>query len=444
VHSAHIPEGSEENNHWDFLAACRSWGFQTNPLNEICHSLDEAYEVCRKTEAGRDELPYEIDGVVIKTNDIALQKRLGETARFPRWAIAYKFKPRQVRTRIKNIIPSVGRTGVITPIAHLEPVNVGGVTVSNASLHNMDEVVRKDIRIGDAVLVERAGDVIPYVVRSFPEERDGNEREFQMPATCPRCQSGVHREEGEVYFRCLNVACPEKLEGGLRHFASKGAMDIDGLGEKLIQQLVETECVKGFADLYHLDQNTLAGLERMGAKSAENLLEQIDKSRAQTLDRFVNALGIRHVGNSTATALAEHFRDIDAFLAANQEALLEIRDIGPEVALSIVEFLSEPRNREQITALREAGVRPRWERVDGGPLAGKRFVFTGSLPGISRQEAQRLVELAGGKAASGISQNVDYVVVGDKAGSKIKKARELGLEVITEEAFLALVHPDDS
>ena len=377
AHSAGRTEGFEASSHWDFLAACRSWGLFTNPLNELCPSIDAVFELCTRTEAQRDDLPWEIDGVVIKTNSIRLQERLGEISRFPRWAVAYKFKPRQAETIVDDILPSVGRTGVITPIAQLEPVNLGGVTVSNASLHNMDELERKDIRIGDHVLVQRAGDVIPYVVRSFPEKRDGGEIPFRMPECCPRCGAGIHREEGEIAWRCMNVACPDKLEGGIRHFAGKSAMDIDGLGEKLIVQLVETGLVNDLSDLYQLDEETLAGLERMGAKSARNLLTQIDESRTRTLDRFLNGLGIRHVGESTARALAEHFESLDSFLEVDEEALLEIRDIGPEVARAIAGFLSEPRNRELIATLRETGVAPRWERIEGGHLSGKRFVFTG-------------------------------------------------------------------
>jgi DNA ligase (NAD+) len=331
---------------------------------------------------------------------------------------------------------------VITPIASLEPVNIGGVTVSNASLHNMDEVERKDIRIGDHVLVERAGDVIPYVLQAFPERRTGEERKFRMPSACPRCGGHVHREEGGVYYRCINVACPTKLEGGIRHFAGKHAMNIDGLGDKLVHQLVETALVKDLADLYHLKLDSLVELERMGKKSAENLLGEIERSKETTLDRLVNGLSIRHVGEATAKALADHFGEVEKIVSASEEDLREVRDIGPEVARAIVEFFAEPRNRDQVRRLLDAGVRPVWQRRRGGRLSGKRFVFTGGLEAMSRGEAQARVERLGGAVASSISKNVDYLVVGDEAGSKLKKAQALGLKILGERDFLDLVGED--
>ena len=438
-HSSASPGGLDVATHWEFLAAARALGLRVNTANRLCASLDEVFAFYEETEARRETLPYEIDGVVIKVNQLALQRRLGERDRSPRWAIAYKFKPRQATTRVVDIWPSVGRTGVVTPIASLEPVALGGVTVSSASLHNMDEVERKDIRIGDEVLVERAGDVIPYVLRAFAERRSGSERQFVMPAECPRCGGHVRREEGEVYFRCVNVACPTKLEGGLKHFAGKHAMNIDGLGDKLVHQLVETGLVKDLADVYHLTLEPLARLERMGEKSAENLLARIEASKDTTLDRLVNGLSIRHVGEATAKALAEHFGDVHGIVGASEEALREVRDVGPEVARAIAEFFAEPRNRGQIDRLLEAGVRPVWQKRAGGKLAGKRFALTGKLEGLSRHEAQARIERLGGAVASSVSKNVDYVVAGDEAGSKLKKAKALELTILSEQEFLALV-----
>jgi DNA ligase (NAD+) len=438
-HSSASLDGLEVATHGDFLELCRELGLRTNPESRRCASLDEVFRYYDETEAARDRLPYEIDGVVLKVNSLALQRRLGQRDRSPRWAIAYKFKPRQKETRVLDILPSVGRTGVITPIAALSPVNIGGVTVSNASLHNMDEIERKDIRIGDEVLVERAGDVIPYVLRSFPERRTGAERTFVMPDDCPRCGGRVRREEEEVYYRCLNVACPTKLEGGIKHFAGKHALDIDGLGDKLVHQLVETGLVKDLADLYHLKLADLVELERMGEKSAENLLQRISASKATTLDRLLNGLSIRHVGEATAKALADHFGDVEKLVAADEEDLREVRDIGPEVARAIIEFFAEPRNRQQVRRLLAAGVKPVWEKRSGGKLSGKRFVFTGALGAMSRHEAQARVERLGGAVASGVSKNVDYVVAGQEAGTKLKKAADLGLKVLSENDFLELV-----
>jgi len=438
-HSTASTDGLGVDSHAAFLARARELGLRTNPRNRLCASLADVMRYYEETEADRESLEHEIDGVVIKVNSFALQRRLGEKDRSPRWAIAWKFKPRQERTKVLDIVPSVGRTGVITPIAQLQPVHIGGVTVSNASLHNMDEVERKDIRVGDTVLVERAGDVIPYVLRSFPEERPADARKFEMPTACPRCGGHVVREEGEVYYRCINVACPTKLEGGLKHFAGKYALDIDGLGDKLIHQLVETGLVKGLADLFELTSDQLVELERMGKKSAENLLERIQKSKQTTLDRFVNGLSIRHVGEATAKALADHFGSIEKILDAAEADLVEVRDVGETVGKTIYEFFAEPRNREQVQRLLQAGVAPRAERRRSGKLDGKRFVFTGSLEAMSRDEARARVERLGGAVASSISKNVDYVVAGAEAGSKLKKATGLGLAVLSESEFLALI-----
>ena len=438
-HSSASLEGLDVHTHGEFLELCKALGLRTHPATRSCASLDEVVRYYEETEAAREDLPYEIDGVVVKVDSLELQRRLGTRDRSPRWAIAWKFKPRQSTTRVLDIWPSVGRTGVVTPIASLEPRNIGGVTVSNASLHNMDEVERKDIRIGDEVLVERAGDVIPYVLQSFPEKRTGAERTFYMPTECPRCGGHVLRAENEVYYRCVNVACPTKLEGGLKHFAGKHALDIDGLGDKLVHQLVETGLVKDLAGLYHLTLDPLIELERMGEKSAQNLLDRIARSRQTTLDRLLNGLSIRHVGEATAKALADHFGDIEKVVDAKEEDLREIRDIGPEVARAIAEFFAEPRNRDHVRRLLDAGVTATWEKRRTGKLTDKRFVFTGALTGLSRHEAHARVERLGGAVGSSISKTIDYVVAGEDAGSKLKKAKELGLTILSEQEFLDLV-----
>lgn len=438
-HSSASQSGLDIRSHWEFLELCKDLGLRTHPANRRCASLDEVFRYHEETEAARESLPYEIDGVVVKVDSLELQRRLGTRDRSPRWAIAWKFKPRQAITRVRDIWASVGRTGVVTPIASLEPRNIGGVTVSNASLHNMDEVERKDIRIGDEVLVERAGDVIPYVLRSFPDKRTGEERVFHMPKECPRCGGHVQRAENEVYYRCVNVACPTKLEGGLKHFAGKHALDIDGLGDKLVHQLVETELVKDLAGLYHLSLEALTRLDRMGEKSAQNLLDRIERSKQTTLDRLLNGLSIRHVGEATAKALADHFGDVEKVMDAKEEDLIEIRDVGREVARAIAEFFAEPRNRQQVRGLLDAGVTPAWQKRHGGKLSGKRFVFTGGLAGLSRHEAQARVERLGGTVGSSISKTVDYVVAGEEAGTKLKKARELEIAILSEQEFLDLV-----
>ena len=400
-HSSASLEGLDVATHWEFLELCRALGLRTNPENRRCRSLDEVFRYYEETEAQRDRLPYEIDGVVLKVNSLALQRRLGQRDRSPRWAIAFKFKPRQKETRVLDIVPSVGRTGVITPIASLAPVHIGGVTVSNASLHNMDEIERKDIRIGDEVLVERAGDVIPYVLRSFPERRTGSERKFVMPEHCPRCGGRVRREEGEVYYRCLNVACPTKLEGGIKHFAGKHALDIDGLGDKLVHQLVETGLVKDLADLYHLKLADLVELERMGEKSAKNLLARIAASKETTLDRLLNGLSIRHVGEATAKALADHFGDAEKIVTARRRRPARgprHRSGGGASDRRVLRRATQPRAGRRLLA---AGMKPAWQQRRGGKLSGKRFVFTGALGAMSRHEAQARVERLGGAVGFG-------------------------------------------
>jgi DNA ligase (NAD+) len=438
-HGVGTVEGLGVRTQAELLAAFADWGLRPVPRATVAHTLDEVERAFAALEAERDRLPFEIDGLVIKVNDLALQRSLGEVSRAPRWAVAWKFKPRQAITRVRNIVPSVGRTGVLTPIAELEPVRVGGVTVRNASLHNMDEIRRKDVRVGDTVLLERAGDVIPYVVKVLVEKRTGRERPFRMPARCPVCGAQVVHPAGEVAYRCINLACPAKLKQAIRFFGARGAMDIEGLGEKLVEQLVDRGLVRDFADLYRLDERTLVELERMGTKSARNLLAQLERSKAVPLSRFLVALGIRQVGEATAKALAEHFGTLERIMSASEEELQEVRDVGPEVARSIRQFFAERQNRRVIERLLAAGVRPLpVERVEG-PLSGKKLVLTGRLASMTRPEAQRRIEALGGRVVSSVSKDVDYVVVGADPGSKLAKAEKLGLRLLDEDAFRRLI-----
>lgn len=438
-HGMGVVEPASFASQADFLARLRDWGLKPVPLTRVCRGVDEIVAYQEEMEGQRDELPYEIDGVVLKVNSLELQRRLGQIARSPRWAMAYKFKPRQSTTRILDIHPQVGRTGALTPVAHLEPVQLAGVTVRNASLHNMDEIERKDIRIGDTIVIERAGDVIPYVVRVVEGERDGSEQPFEMPAQCPRCGSRVYREEGEAAYRCVGLSCPAKLKESLKFFGSRTALDIEGLGEKLIEQLVEKELVADSADLFGLNEEALASLERMGVKSAQNLIRELGRSKDTSLARFVTALGIRHVGEATSKVLAEHFGSLGGIMGAEEEALTEVRDVGPEVAKSIAGFFAEPANRRVIEKLLAAGFRLKAEARAEGALTGLSFVLTGSLATMSRSEAQKSIVALGGRVSGGVSGKTDYVVVGVDPGSKAAKARELGVRILDEDGLRAML-----
>jgi DNA ligase (NAD+) len=436
-HSTGLMEGAEFASHWQFLAGLRRWGLRTSGLNKRVSGADAVVAFHHDIAQQRATLPFEIDGIVAKVNDAALQQRLGEVSRSPRWAIAFKFKAQQGETRINNIVASVGRTGILTPVAELEPVVVGGVTISNASLHNMDEIARKDVRIGDMVLIERAGDVIPYVVQAYPERRTGGERVFEMPKTCPVCGSPVIREEGAAAYRCIDRQCPAQRREVLRHFASKHALNIDGLGEKLVAQLVEGGQVRDVSDLYRLTVEQLTDLERMGTKSATNLVNAIQATKEPPLDRLVYALGIPQVGERTAEVLAQRFGTLRALADADEEALTGIRDIGPETAREIRAFFQLSQNRDTLDRLEQVGVHAQAvaaRRRRGGPLAGKSLVITGTLS-APRDDVVERIEAAGGKVTGSISRKTDYLVAGEDAGSKLDKARTLGVEVLDEAAL---------
>ena len=427
------------HRHSDSLAALKQLRFRASDDWKLCNGIETVIAYCEDWDAKREKLPYEIDGVVIKVNSTAIQNELGYTAKAPRWAIAYKYPARQETTVVNDIIVQVGRTGALTPVAVLEPVQVGGVTVSRSTLHNMDEVERLGLQIGDTVLIERAGEVIPHVLKVVKEGK--NRKPFRMPKDCPECGSAIHKSEGEVAYRCVNAACPAKRKESLLHYASRHAMNIDGLGDKIVDQLVDNGLVKDVADLYALKEDQVASLERMAEKSAQNLLAEIEGSKKNGLARLIYALGMRFVGERTGQLLAEHFSSLEELAAAKEEQLVTVPEVGPKVAAAIVEFFSETANRQLIKKLNKAGVHPTAEKreVKSDKLAGKSFVFTGGLANRSREEAGELVQQHGGKVAGSVSKKTDYVVVGTDPGSKYDKARELGVTVLTEGEFEKLL-----
>jgi len=428
-------------SHWESLDWLSHNGFKVNPKRRLCGNIEQVLEFCREWEAQREALPYEIDGVVLKIDSVAQQRRLGYTAKAPRWAIAFKYAARQVETEVTGISVQVGRTGALTPVAHLEPKIVSGVTVSRATLHNEDEIARLGLQIGDTVVVERSGDVIPKVVRV---KMQGTHRKlFRMPKTCPICGGRIVREEGEAASRCINVNCPARLKESIRHFASRGVMNIDGLGDALIDQLVDGGLVKGVADLYDLTAGQLADLDRMGAKSASNVIRNIDHSRFLPMPRVITALGIRFVGERTAELLAEHFGSMEKIAAASIEELQEAQEVGPKVAESIYMFFREPQNLLLVERLKKANLSFEYtvrQRKDG-PLMGMTFVLTGTLPRMTREEAKYRIEAAGGKVASAVSGKTSYVVAGEEAGSKLNKAKSLNIPIIGEAELLEMLPP---
>jgi len=425
--------------HSESLQALKQLHFRASDDWKLCAGIEAVTAYCDDWDAKREKLPYEIDGVVIKVNSIAIQNELGYTSKAPRWAIAYKYPARQETTVVNDIIVQVGRTGTLTPVAMLEPVQVGGVTVSRSTLHNMDEIERLGLQIGDTVLIERAGEVIPHVLKVVKPGK--NRKPFRMPKHCPECGSTIHHVEGEVAYRCVNAACPAKRRESILHFAGRHAMNIDGLGDKIVDQLVDKGLVKDVADLYSLKLEEVAGLERMAEKSAQNLLEEIEASKKNSLARLIYALGIQFVGERTAQLLAEHFSSLEELAAAKEEELEEVPEVGPKVAASIVEFFSEAANRQLIKKLSKAGVHPTAEKrkVKSDKFAGKSFVFTGGLANRSREEAGEIVQQHGGKVSGSVSKKTDYVVVGTDPGSKYDKAKELEVAILNEAEFEKLL-----
>jgi len=427
-------------SHWDLLQSLKAWGFKINPLIKPRIKIKEILAFYRELIEKRHQLPYDIDGMVIKVDSLALQQRLGATTRSPRWAIAYKFEALQETTVLENIEVQVGRTGVLTPVAHLAPVKVGGATVSRATLHNEDEIEKKDVRIGDTVLIQRAGDVIPEVVKVILSKRNGAEKRFTMPDVCPVCRSAVVRIEGESAIRCINYSCSAQVKERIKHFASKGAFDFDGLGDKIVDQLVEKKLLTSYADLFKLDGEILAGLERMGAKSAANLIQAIENGKRISFARFIYALGIRHVGEHVAVLLAAHFESLEALVSCSKDDLIAIEGIGPVVAESIAGFFNREENLIIVDRILHSGVQIVFEvQKMTGSLDGKVFVLTGSMESMTRRQAKEMIAAAGGKVSGSVSRNTDYVVAGESAGSKLVKARELGIPIIDEVAFREMI-----
>ncbi|MGD0336458.1 MAG: NAD-dependent DNA ligase LigA [Candidatus Omnitrophota bacterium] len=439
AHSLGEYDGVEIASQWDFLRKLKAWGLRINPESKLCGGLEEAIAHCASWQKKRDSLSYEIDGMVIKVNSIPQQKKLGFTLKSPRWAVAYKFPARQATTKVLNIAVQVGRTGVITPVAELEPVTCAGVIIKHATLHNFDEIKRLDIKIGDHVLIERAGDVIPKVVKVVKSSKG---KQFPIPKACPACSEKVIKEkEEDVAYRCINPSCPAQLERGLLHFACRSAMDIEGMGEAVIVQLVKLRLVKDYADIYELKKDDLLKLELFKDKKVENLLSAIQKSKNRTLSRLIYALGIRHVGEKAAFVLARRFKSMDNLIAAKKEALGSIYEVGPVLSESIVSYFSGAPVKKLIERLKKAGINMKEEAGESrrAVLTGKTLVFTGELRDYSRPEAEELVRSLGGNAASSVSKNTDFVVAGENPGSKFDKARKFGVKIIDEKEFSRMI-----
>jgi DNA ligase (NAD+) len=438
-------EGIEQKSQWKSLQKLKELGFKINPHSRRCSSLEEVLSFWKEWSEKRDSMDYDVDGVVVKVDSTRQQNSLGRTAKFPRWSISFKFPARQATTQIKDIKIQVGRTGALTPVAVLDPVKLSGITISRSTLHNEDEIQRKDIRTGDYVLIERSGDVIPKVVSVMKERRTGKEVPFVFPSKCPVCQSSVFRPEGEAISRCENPSCPAKLRESLLHFASRRAMNIEGLGEALVDQLLEKNFVKTLPDLYSLKLENLETLERMGSKSSQNLLDEIEESKKADLSRVIFSLGIRYVGERTAQALASHFKDLTILSNATSEELVQVEDVGPKVAESVVFFFKQPENVELLNRLKEAGLRFSYTKKGKPgelPLAGQTFVLTGKLSELTREEATEAIENLGGSVTLSVSRKTTYVVVGESPGSKLKKAQRLGIPTLGEKEFSKLVGKD--
>lgn len=441
------PGAATATGQHDLLAAMADWGVPVNRLAERCADLAGVQDFCARLEERRHELDYEIDGVVIKVDDMTLQDRLGVKSRSPRWAVAYKFPAAEEQTTVNDILVSVGRTGALTPVADLEPVFVGGATVSRASMHNQDEVARKDVRVGDRVMIRRAGDVIPEVVRVLDPDRDGRPEPFRLPDHCPVCNSEVRRLEGEVAVRCVNLSCPARVKESIFHFGSKTGLDIDGLGTKLVDQLVDSGLAADPADLFRLTRDDILGLERMGDKSADNLLAAIDRARRPDLNRLIYALGINLVGEGLADLLARRFRSLDALAAAGRDELEDIDTVGPGAAQSLTDWFATPENTRLLERLAGLGLEPTppgKESDEGRPLSGKTVVLTGKLETMTRAEAKERLQRLGAKVASSVSAKTGLVIAGADAGSKLTKAEKLGLEVMDEAAFHKMMEEIES
>ncbi|MFC2169775.1 NAD-dependent DNA ligase LigA [Acidobacteriota bacterium] len=441
LYSIYINE-KEQRSQSENLKALMELDFKTNPFSLLCSSLEEVLSFFEEWRERRDSLEYDVDGIVVKVNSTEQQRLLGSTAKFPRWAISFKFPARQTTTKINNIIIQVGRTGALTPVAVLDPVKLSGITISRSTLHNEEEVRKKDIRIGDYVLIERSGDVIPKVLFVMKERRSGREVKFIFPAKCPACSSSVFKPEGEVISRCTNPSCPAKLRESALHFVSRRAMNIEGLGSALIDQLLKKKRVKKIQDLYALKFEELVDIERMGDKSSQNLLDEIEKSKEMDVDRLIYALGIRFVGERTAQTLAYHFKGLEALAETDKETLTEIHDIGPKVAESVVFFFNQSENIELVKKLKEAGLNFRLKRIEPpkkNQLRGQTFVITGTLSSMAREEAKNKIEELGGNVTPSVSKKTSYVIVGDFPGSKLQNARKLGIRILDEEEFLKLI-----
>ena len=428
------------DRHWETLNALEAAGFKVNLRRALAKNFDEVWAFIGEWEEKRESLPYEIDGIVVKVDRVGLQQELGFTGKAPRWAIAYKYAARSGITQVEDILIQVGRTGKLTPVAALKPVPIGGTTVSRATLHNMDEIERLGVKIGDWVEVERGGDVIPKVTHVIDDkEHPRGHKVFHMPEKCPVCGGQVVRTEGEADHRCINANCPAKLRETILHFASRHVMNIEGMGDALVNQLTERGLVKNVSDIYRITKDNLLSLERMGDKSAQNILDEIEASKKLPLERLIFGLGIRFVGERTAQFLAEHFGSMDALRDASEEELLEVQEVGPRIAHSIVEFFREPKNRELLKTLKDAGLTFTGKKKERGTrLAGKTFVLTGTLARLTRDEAKKLIEDAGGRVSGSVSKKTDYVVAGSDAGSKLDKAKELGVAVIGEDEMKEL------